>query len=241
MSNNEVIGTGFDHAPQNDVNRTVFSWHYYCWLLDVDQNPVVNGSLPTFVKTFCEDWQLKTYFKTVANDMQLIGGGASFLTEFGTCVYHDPITHQVDTEECQNVLNAGDEHFQTWTYWDSQFYDQNHQINYDVVNVFSRDYPKYTNGIPVALNYNSTTRYFQYVFQMNLSSPKQASYPTEIFVPLHLYSNGIQITVSSNLQYDYDKENSRVLVSPSQIVLKDLDNRIKRIRNDLGTIKIVPA
>ena len=27
------FGTGFKRPPGNDIEKTVFSWHYYCWIL----------------------------------------------------------------------------------------------------------------------------------------------------------------------------------------------------------------
>ncbi len=33
LSDGKYFGTGFNRPPANDLNKTVFSWHYYCWLL----------------------------------------------------------------------------------------------------------------------------------------------------------------------------------------------------------------
>jgi len=33
LSDGKFFGTGFNRPPGNDLKKTVFSWHYYCWLL----------------------------------------------------------------------------------------------------------------------------------------------------------------------------------------------------------------
>lgn len=49
-------------------------------------------------------------------------GGASFLTEFGLCAPDgDPLS--INTIECNAVLKMADSHLQSWTYWDSGFFD----------------------------------------------------------------------------------------------------------------------
>jgi hypothetical protein len=37
LSDGKYFGTGFNRPPANDLNKTVFSWHYYCWLLGLQQ------------------------------------------------------------------------------------------------------------------------------------------------------------------------------------------------------------
>lgn len=212
MSNKDVLGTGFTKAPGNDNSRTALSWHYYCWLLDVFTKPIVNDTYPEFARKFCDEWQLKDYFKTVEEDLNRIGGGASFLTEFGTCVFRDPTSGKINTDECKYVLDASDKHFQSWAYWDSDFYLDNFEVNFDLVNIFSRVYPIVTNGLPVTLFYNSTTKYFEYVYQMNVVSLRQASLTTEIFVPENLYKTGFDVSVSTHLEWVFDEDSSRILV-----------------------------
>lgn len=92
MSNKTVYGTGFDHAPGNDPHRTSLAWHYYCWIINVDPDPIRNDTLPTYIKGICDEWQLPLYFDTVQNDLKKYGAAASFITEFGTCNFNDPVT-----------------------------------------------------------------------------------------------------------------------------------------------------
>ena len=49
-------------------------------------------------------------------------GGSSFLTEFGIC---DPNgdKQSIDTVECGFVMQEADEYLQSWTYWDSVFFN----------------------------------------------------------------------------------------------------------------------
>lgn len=69
MSTKDTVGTGFAHPPGYDIQRTVLSWHFYCWLLDVDTHPIINGSYPNFAHQFCDEWQLATYFSVVEKDL----------------------------------------------------------------------------------------------------------------------------------------------------------------------------
>lgn len=213
MSTKKGFGTGFDNAPGNDLTSTALSWHFYCWLLDIDTNPIKNDTYPVFVHKVCDNWQLNLYFKTVKDDMIKIGGGASFLTEFGVCAFQDPITGNLNTNECEYILDGADSNIESWTYWDSNFYDDNFQINYNFVNILSRIYPMSTNGIPIELYYNSTNKFFSYKFQMNISTLEDALKPTEIFIPLDLFKKGFDVQISEFLSWYFAKESSRILVT----------------------------
>ena len=49
-------------------------------------------------------------------------GGSSFLTEFGICA-PDGDERSIDTVECQFVMREADSYLQSWTYWDSAFFN----------------------------------------------------------------------------------------------------------------------
>jgi hypothetical protein len=115
-------------------------------------------------------------------------------------------------DECRYVLDASDQHFQSWTYWDWDFYTPDYQVDYFKLNLFSRVYPSATNGIPQIMFYNATTRYFLYVYETNITSANKAELATEIFVPLHLYPNGYDVYVSDNLKWDFDQDSSKIFV-----------------------------
>jgi len=49
-------------------------------------------------------------------------GGSLFLTEFGLCAPNGD-ERSVDSVECEFVMQEADEYLQSWTYWDSQFFN----------------------------------------------------------------------------------------------------------------------
>jgi hypothetical protein len=131
--------------------------------------------------------------------MLKLGGGPSFLTEFGVCSFNSE--NELNTNECEIILDNCD-HFQTsWTYWDSNFYQDNFEINKQLVAVFSRVYPKYTNGIPISLSFSLKTGKFIYIFEMNLND---TNLNTEIFVPNHVYPNGFDVLTSDQLLWTFN-------------------------------------
>ncbi|VEL23963.1 unnamed protein product [Protopolystoma xenopodis] len=66
---------------------------------------------------------MKRVFKASKNSIDTTGGGR-FLTEFGLCA-PDNSTRSINTIECNTLLDMADENFQSWTYWDSLFFDPN--------------------------------------------------------------------------------------------------------------------
>jgi endoglycosylceramidase len=199
--NGTFAGTGFDRAPANDPNRTVLSWHYYCWLLQFNANPLKNNTYPKFDRIFCDDLQRDISFQSVKNDRKIIGGG-SFLTEFGVCAFPTD-NGTVVTSECEYVLNAADDYLVSWTYWDSNFYET------AIINIFSRVYPQSTSGTPISIHYNTTSLVFIYEYDHNPAIVE----PTEIFIPQFLYPNGFNITLSEHLISTFDKGNNLLLVT----------------------------
>ena len=58
---------------------------------------------------------------TVLNEVDRLGG-SSFLTEFGLCAPDgDPLS--VNAIECRAELDLADLYLQSWTYWDSGFFN----------------------------------------------------------------------------------------------------------------------
>ena len=49
-------------------------------------------------------------------------GGSSFLTEFGLCSPNGD-ERSIDTVECEFVMQQADISLQSWTYWDSHFFN----------------------------------------------------------------------------------------------------------------------
>lgn len=50
-----------------------------------------------------------------------------FLTEFGICV-PDGNENSINTIECNAVMNGADANMQSWTYWNSEFFDENDEV-----------------------------------------------------------------------------------------------------------------
>jgi len=76
-----------------------------------------------FVGEYCMpvyEWRVKV-MPTVRAEVDRIGG-SSFLTEFGICD-PDGDRQSINTVECAFVMRLADEYLQSWTYWDSQFFN----------------------------------------------------------------------------------------------------------------------
>jgi hypothetical protein len=198
-----VKGTGFFRAPRSDPTSTSFAWHFYCWLWNIPQS-----FDRKFERAFCKDWQLTDFFNVVEQVRRNVGGGPTFMTEFGLC-----LRNWTNTDRCKFVLDAADAYFTSWAYWDADFYDPDFNVNRPLVDTFSRVYPMATNGVPVRLAYNSTTKHFCYDYKIDLSRLDLKSVPTEIFVPMMQYPGGLDVNVSSNLRWTFSDETSRVLVT----------------------------
>lgn len=217
MLNLNYFGTGFTRPPGNDPHRTVLAWHYYCWLLQFTPNPLRNGTYSAFDRIFCDSIQLKACFDSVRFDAILLGDGPTFLTEFGVCAFPinpDDRRSPRNTDECEYILEATDRYMQSWTYWDSNFYDNvTLEVIPEIVNLFSRVYPMAVNGVPNSMYFNVSSREFLLKFKMNVNNVKQAKSPTEIFIPVHVYEPwGFNVRLSSNLDWSFDKATSRLLV-----------------------------
>lgn len=216
------FGTGFNRPPGNDPQTTVLSWHYYCWLLQFTPNPLVNGTYPMFKRVICDDLQIHLSFGSIKLDMLQLGGGPSFLTEFGVCAYSKYVNGTPYVmDECEALTDATDAYLQSWAYWDSNFFDSyTGQVNDEIVNVFSRVYPMAVNGEPILLRYNTTTKEFLFKYEQNVTSLSQAKQNTEIYVPPQVYERGFGVNCSIHLDWSYDRSNNRVLVFLADRVIK---------------------
>jgi endoglycosylceramidase len=202
--NGLATGTGFNSTPGNDPERTSLAWHYYCWLLQFSPNPLKNDTYPLFDRTVCDKILIEASFKAVRIDKNVLNG-ASFLTEFGVCAFGMHNSTLV-LDECNYVLNAADNYFESWTYWDSNFYDANDHRIPELVNSFSRVYPVATSGTPVDLYYNATTKLFVYSYDLNVGINE----PTLIFVPEHAYPRSFQVSTTDGLLWSFN-QTSRLL------------------------------
>merc|ERR1719481_1515601 len=210
-----TLGPGFTNPPGGPdyLNRTVLSWHYYCWAIGYGES---DGDYDPQVRALCDDYLGPMVFDTVIARAKELGGSASMLTEFGICV---PKYDQPDSEgtiECNFVLDQADSHFQSWSYWDTAsgyaLWDSEGLPDLNIVKVFSRPYPQATAGNPVRLHYDFTTRTLEYVYKPNLSIRA----PTVLFVSPLIYEEGYEVEASENLSWEVDPDNQgRILVEAS--------------------------
>lgn len=211
LFNSSTFGTGFSRAPMNDSSGTVLSWHYYCWVFALTWNPKwPNGTYPDDQKFFCHQVQQKLVFQAIVDTRDHLKS-PSFLTEFGGCAYYFNVNNKTvfNAEECEYILNSADRGFDSWTYWNSDFYDSNFHYDFNLINLFARIYPVATSGIPITFDYDLNSKIFEYSFNIDFKIQQ----PTEIFIPQDLYQN-FNVSVSNNLDWTFNAKTSLLLLSP---------------------------
>jgi len=220
-----VLGPGFSNPPGGAayLNRTVMSYHYYCWALGYASDE----SIDPILTTVCDDVLGPMVFNTVQARATELGGSATMLTEFGECTpYFDHPDYQ-GSVECNFVLGEAEKHLQSWSYWDTAnggiFWDQDNNINYEAVKVFSRPYPQATAGTPVSLSYDLESRRMDFSFLPNL----QIISGTEIFIPDIVYTDGFTVTMSPHLTWEHHPSQSNKII-------------VTAYREDMANITIVP-
>jgi endoglycosylceramidase len=180
-------GTGFDIVPggESEVSRSVLSYHYYCWILQV-QN-IFDIPYDEWKRIVCDDILAKNAFQNMVQSQKQIRMGL-FLTEFGSCS-PDGNSTTINTIECAVLLDLTDQHFQSWMYWDAHFFKQGSgEIDWNLVRYFSRAYPIATAGEPVSLRFDPPSGTFEFSYALNTS----ITAPTEIFLPLSVhYGNNV--------------------------------------------------
>lgn len=147
---------------------------------------------------------------------------------------------RLNLEQCGQVMDAADTYMIPWTYWDSDFYDENFHIIPDYVNIFARVYPMATNGLPVSLKYNSTSKEFFYSFNLNMTTRDQASLSTDIFVPGMIYPQGFTVKTSVDLQWKFDSNSSKVIVTPADFVMNDFEVFKSKMMKSVSSVTINP-
>ncbi|XP_023339622.1 uncharacterized protein LOC111709909 [Eurytemora carolleeae] len=200
-----LLGPGFSAPPggMEYLDRTVLSWHYYCWAIgyggDEDFDPVLREG--------CDKILGPAVFNTVQERAKELGGSATFLTEFGTCKPNATLTNSTGTIECNFVLDQADLHLQSWSFWDTAggglLWDSNGEPILDAVIVFTRPYPQATAGVPLSLEFEHVTREFVFKYKPDLTIMK----PTEIYVPPLVYNQGYLVGVPDGVHWEADLEN----------------------------------
>merc|ERR1712227_1025125 len=206
-----VLGPGFSAPPGGAayLNRTVMSYHYYCWALGYASDEAIDPILTTV----CDYILGPMVFNTVEARAAELGGSATMLTEFGECApYFDHPDYQ-GSVECNFVLGEADKHLQSWSYWDTAsgfiFWDEETgEVNWEAVKVFNRPYPQATAGEPVSLNYDPETRVMEFAFYPNL----QILSGTELYVPKLVYDEGFTVHTSIHLSREPHPSNEQIII-----------------------------
>lgn len=144
----------------------------------------------------CLDPETKVFNNAAATSGRM--GAASFMSEFGS---------GNDLPDIARVANLADQFLMSWDYWAYKNYgdptgapateglftsdsDLN-TVNTSKVNLLSRAYPQATAGVPQSLSFNATTGAFSYSY-----TPRAASAPTQIYLPLTRYPHGYSVQVT---------------------------------------------
>jgi len=207
-----VLGPGFTVPPGGPqyLNRTVMSWHYYCWAIGYGAS---DGPYDNVTRALCDDFLGEMVFNTVHKRSTVdLKGSASMLTEFGICEPNYNLPDSLGNIECNFVLGQADKHLESWTYWDTAsggvFWDGDGNPKEEVVKVFSRPYPVATAGKPISINFDHQTGDFTFEFIPSRSM----TVPTVIYVPPLHYGSGYNVTVSEDLQWAEDANNANYIL-----------------------------
>lgn len=204
----QLGGTGFNTVPGGPEykNRSVLSYHYYCWLID----PQTTYQYYKFWQRVGCDYVLGPMVMPAVDAEVTRLGGSSFLTEFGICAPNGD-ERSIDTVECEFVMHQADNYLQSWTYWDSQFFNHSLHgaVNWHVVRAFARVYVRAVSGIPTLMEFDRRQRHFRLEWRLSVTIHQ----PTEVFVPEIHYPHGFNIYVSQGLVWTFDRDLSVLYVS----------------------------
>ncbi|TGZ69806.1 hypothetical protein CRM22_003530 [Opisthorchis felineus] len=180
-------GTGFSRVPGSltdpeAARKSVLSYHYYCWLFQLAD---LSRNMTFMERAICDMYLIPASFENSARAVKQTGGGR-FLTEFGFCG-PDGNPKSINTVECSNVLDQADKHFQSWAYWDGNFFDASGNPIQTHLNAFSRVYPLRTLGAPIRYSFDPSTADFSYSFHLSSIETKKDLLVADIFVPVHIH------------------------------------------------------
>ena len=214
---NGQFGTGFDTVPGGPEyrDRSALSYHLYCWIKSGDSEP-----LSFLDRVVCDDLLAADVISNARKEFTRTGGGG-FLTEFGECD-PDGRKNSSNTILCETALKLADKNLASWTYWDTDFFDGNGNIQWNNVKPFIRAFPRAISGTPSRLSWEPDTHSMEFSY---LLDPK-ISAPTEIFVPPLYFGEGMVVSVSDSVVYSFDKDNHVLLVRPKDSVSKPVDVKI---------------
>ena len=182
--NGTLLGPGFDHVPGGKqwANKSVFSFHYYCWWYKSTGDPME--------QTTCDRMFIPKVMAE-ANDVAHNLGGAAMLTEWGQGC--SPTRN--DTGECDPIMDSADEYLTSWIdwYWQTDLLDHGWNPTAESIKVFSRTFAQSIAGIPSKMSYNADTLRFELCYAVNPTIQQ----PTVIYANYEVhYTNGVRVSVS---------------------------------------------
>lgn len=204
---------GFTTVPGGDEyrNRSAYSYHIYCSILDEHGDPRA--------QPFCdEDEEMVTSFR-VADYRRLAVPG--FLTEFGANSNTPAGVHDIT-----HIAEMCDRNLQSWAYWQIKdfgdvtttdldgtegLYTDDEKPQLEKVRALSRTYARRIAGIPLAMQFNSTTGDFRLDFTIDAA---MANSTTEIYLneALH-YTGGLTVSVDGPAAWNRPTSNT-ITVEP---------------------------
>lgn len=214
--NGNYTGSGFQSVPggHHFQNNSVFSYHYYCWLLNA---PVENTATRSLSQDICDQVIGVKMFEAVKAEVKRLGGSA-FLTEFGLCEPDgDPASE--GTTECEFVLRQADNHLQSWTYWDSKFFDDLGNVRSEVIHPFARPFAYAISGQPLSMHFTIETSEFRFVFLPDA----EIAAPTLIYVPPLHYPYGINVVISPEMDWIFNPALNLVEIFNSHEISEDAE------------------
>jgi endoglycosylceramidase len=203
-----TFGTGFDTVPGGPafVNKSVLSWHYYCWLLGTGK--AESRPYKFIQRLFCDGILGTSVFNNVVRDVKKTGG-SSFMTEFGICETNTKYNKSTGNIECNYVMDMADEFLQSWAYWDLWIYfTPGGAVNWTAADAFIRPYARATAGIPKSMKFDIESR----IFRLDYEADPKIKAPTVIFIPKFKYPKGISVLASHELDWAFDSNASELLV-----------------------------
>ena len=200
----KLISSGFEHVPGGDdyADRSVFSFHYYCWFAK-------NGDgveYPSWEKKACDNFLGPAVFDAVDKTSKRLGSG-SMMTEFGGAFFSPEASNPTGraNKELVWILGEADARLQSWTFWDlAHFYDypepapgcRGNDPNCDSLKIMSRPYAQATAGTPTLMRFDVNSSTFNLAFEADTGIEA----PTEIFLPPHIYTEGYDVHIESQLR-----------------------------------------
>lgn len=191
--NGNVVGSGFTAVPGGPAHRahSVFSVHYYCWLLDAAKGAFIRGA--------CDRGLGPQVMRAVAADMATLGGGV-MVTEYGADTCSEP-------GECAAVADLFAAAWMSSIFWpDGALTPRELGL--------SRPYPRALAGRPLNTTFarNSSTADYTlcYVIDRTIDAP------TEIFLDFEkYYPHGVTVTTTPNVVATVQRAASIVSVDPA--------------------------